>query len=222
MSGLYRESSLAEDKKLIIFDMGCGKGYLTFAVYDYFKNILGIQTEVTGVDTNSRLMETCQSIAATCEFDGLRFQTGAISDMPQGSIDILIALHACDTATDDAIYLGIANNAKLIVASPCCHKEVRRQLIPSEPFKGILRHGIVLERQSELLTDGIRSLLLEEQGYSTKVFEFVPTEHTPKNNLIAAVLSDRESSKDALRAEIDSLKQIFGIKHQRLEQLLQQ
>src|SRR5204863_4515456 len=101
-----------------------------------------------------------------------------------GNVDILIALHACNTATDDAMYKGITANADLIVAAPCCHKEIRPQIKPPEMFRDILKHGVMLERIAETLTDGLRSLLLERSGYATKLFEFISVEHTPNNNML--------------------------------------
>jgi SAM-dependent methyltransferase len=221
MAALLEESGFPKDKQLKLVDMGCGKGYLTFAVYDYFRNTLGLNISVTGVDSNPRLMELCQSIADSNEFEGLSFNTGSIFDADIESADILVALHACDTATDDALFKGISTHAELIVASPCCHKELRPQIKPSQLFTEILKHGTLLEKQSELLTDGLRSLLLQEQGYLTKVFEFVPTEHTPKNNLITAILGHKDAGREkAFRTQIDGLMNEFGIEQQRLDTLL--
>ncbi|NJM52154.1 MAG: SAM-dependent methyltransferase [Blastocatellia bacterium] len=134
--GRFFENSLLKDrKKLKIVDMGCGKGYLTFATYDYFKNILGLNVTVTGVDTKSQIVGLCNDIAKTCEFSNLQFVNGWIGDYDLQDVDILIALHACNTATDDAIYKGIKANADLIVVAPCCHQEIRPQINSPEFFR---------------------------------------------------------------------------------------
>lgn len=216
----FENSLLANRKELKIVDMGCGKGYLTFATYDYFKNILGLEVKVTGVDTKSELIGLCNDIAKTCEFNGLQFVNGWIGDYDLQSTDILIALHACNTATDDAIYKGIKANADLIVVAPCCHQEIRPQIKSPEMLSGILRHGVMMERMAETITDGLRSLLLEKSGYSTKLFEFIATEHTPKNNMLVGTKLEKKSTTDEAAAQIAEIKDFYGIKEQRLETLL--
>ncbi len=133
---------------------------------------------------NRNLSGLCNDIAKTCEFNDLEFVNGWIGDYDLQDADILIALHACNTATDDAIFKGISAEADLIVVAPCCHQEIRPQIVSPEMFSGILRHGVMMERTAETITDGLRSLLLEKSGYSTKLFEFIATEHTPKNNML--------------------------------------
>jgi SAM-dependent methyltransferase len=220
LSNLVEKSGLKDKRGISIVDMGSGKGYLTFAAYDHFRNTRGLDVSVTGVDTKYELVELCNGIARACEFDGLKFVEGTIADHEVGDVDILIALHACNTATDDAIYKGIRANAELIVAAPCCHHEIRPQIRPPEMFRDILKHGVMLERCAEILTDGIRSLLLERSGYATKIFEFVSTEHTPKNNLlVASKLANRSGSREFDR-QIAGLEALYGIREQRLEQLL--
>ncbi|MDH3530767.1 MAG: SAM-dependent methyltransferase, partial [Acidobacteriota bacterium] len=193
---------------------------LTFAAYDYLKNSRGLNIKMTGIDANSRLIDLCNQISATCGFSGLDFRTGMIADTRSSDTDVLVALHACDTATDDAIFRGISQKAKIILVSPCCHKEIRPQLKPPAYFRDTLKHGTLLERQAELITDGLRSLLLERHGYRTKVFEFVPTQHTPKNNMIAAVLSDKPNDSLVYETQMKSLKNVFGIESFHLENLL--
>jgi SAM-dependent methyltransferase len=219
LAQLVRDSNLSEKRELSIVDMGCGKGYLTFAAYDYFKNICGIDVTVTGIDTKTEIVDLCNGIAKSCGFDGLSFVKGWIETFEPGNTDILIALHACDTATDDAIFKGIKAGAELIVAAPCCHKEIRGQIKPPELLNGILRHGIMLERTAETITDGLRSLLLEKSGYSTKIFEFISTEHTPKNNMLVGIKST-SSPGGPIQKQIDEIKSAFGISHQKLETLL--
>ncbi len=218
---LYENSSLIEKPTLKIVDMGSGKGYLTFAAYDYFSNGRKLAVEMTGIDTRQDLIDLCNQIAEACGYEGLKFVTGTITEVPVAETDILIALHACDTATDDALYKGISAGAQIIVAAPCCHKEIRRQIQPPDVLKDILKHGIMLEREAETITDGLRAMLLERSGYSTKVFEFVPTEHTPKNNMIVATLKPVDSSETIrLQGQIDSVKALYCIVDQRLENLL--
>ena len=220
LANLFENSLLAEKTEIRIVDMGCGKGYLTFATYDYFKNILGLNVKVTGIDTKSQLVRLCNDIAKTCEFDDLRFVEGWIGDYELEDTDILIALHACNTATDDAIFKGISANADLIVVAPCCHQEIRPQIMSPEMFSGILRHGIMLERTAETITDGLRSLLLEKSGYSTKLFEFIATEHTPKNNMLVGTRLERPVETTAIDTQITEVKKFYGIMEHRLETLL--
>lgn len=220
LANLFENSLLKDRHEIKIVDMGCGKGYLTFATYDYFKNICGLDVKVIGVDTKSELVGLCNDIAKTCEFDDLQFVNGWIGDYDLQDADILVALHACNTATDDAIFKGIKANADLIVAAPCCHQEIRPQIISPEMFSGILRHGIMLERTAETITDGLRSLLLEKSGYSTRVFEFIATEHTPKNNMLVGTRVEKKADIEIFTKQITEIKEFYGIKEQRLETLL--
>lgn len=238
LASLVDASPIREKRDLKIVDMGSGKGYLTFAAYDYFANVrkghipqgegdpsqeAGISNsrsvQMTGIEARPELVELCNGIAAAGGFEGLRFIQGQIVDLAPEDVDIVIALHACDTATDDALYKGVLAKAAIIVAAPCCHKELRPQIKPPEPLAGILKHGIMLERTAETLTDGLRALLLEREGYATKLFEFVPTQHTPKNNMLTAIREHRPS-KTAAR-QIDEIRSQFGIRSQHLEALLE-
>ncbi|MEJ7624556.1 MAG: SAM-dependent methyltransferase [Pyrinomonadaceae bacterium] len=220
LAGLVDKSSLSDRGSLRIVDMGSGKGYLTFAAYDYFKNHRGVDIHIVGVDTKTELVELCNSVAAASGFDALEFVVGTIDDYEVGDVDILIALHACNTATDDAIYKGITAGAELIVAAPCCHQELRPQIRPPTMLRNVLKHGVMLERMAETLTDGLRSLLLEQSGYATKLFEFVSIEHTGKN--IMLVGTRRTSPLDASHfdQQINEIKSAFAIRHQRLDSLL--
>ena len=220
IANLVDRSSLKDRKKLRIVDMGSGKGYLTFAAYDYFRNIRGLDVSVTGVDTKAELVSFCNDIARSSEFDGLNFVSGSIDGFELRNVDILIALHACNTATDDAIYKGVSEGAELIIAAPCCHQELRPQIKSPEIFRDILKHGTLLERTAETLTDGLRSLLLERSGYSTKIFEFVSVDHTPKNNMIVATRVANPPDPSRFDRQIISIKEFFGIREQRLEVLL--
>lgn len=221
LASLVDKSELKDRTELKIVDMGSGKGYLTFAAYDYFKNTRGVDIKITGVDTKRELVDLCNGIARASEFEGLNFAEGTIEDYDVGDVDILIALHACNTATDDAIYKGISAKADLIVAAPCCHQEIRPQIKPPDMFRDILKHGVMLERTAETITDGLRSLLLERSGYSTKLFEFVSTEHTPKNNMLVGTLSSQMKEPNEKQHQIDEIKQLYGISEHHLERLLE-
>ena len=220
LGAMFDNSPLKDRKSLNIADMGSGKGYLTFAAYDYFKNSRAIDVRVTGVEIRAELVELCNRIAADCGFEQLAFVEGTIENYDPKDADILFALHACDTATDDALYKGITADSQLIIAAPCCHKEVRPQISPPPMLQDVLKHGVMLERTAETVTDGLRSLLLERSGYTTKLFEFVPVEHTPKNNMLVAIKRNSRPRTSEIDAQIGSLKAFYGIKSQRLERLL--
>lgn len=220
LENLFDKSDLKDRKQLRIVDMGSGKGYLTFATYDYFKNVRGIDVEVTGVDTKQELVGLCNDIAKASEFENLQFVHGYIGDYALKDIDVLIALHACNTATDDAIFQGIKAEVDLIVVAPCCHQEIRPQLQPPEMLKNVLKHGIMLEREAETITDGLRALLLEKSGYATRVFEFISTEHTPKNNMIVGTRTEKKVETEKLDEQISSIKEFYGIREQRLDSLI--
>lgn len=220
LGSLFENSNLKNREKLKIVDMGSGKGYLTFAAYDYFNNVLKIQTEVVGVDVKDELISLCNDIARSCDFQHLKFVKGFIRDFGLENTDILIALHACNTATDEAIYRGIRANAELIVCSPCCHQEIRPQLKAPDLLKNVLKHGILLEREAETLTDGLRAMLLERRGYQSKIFEFIGTEHTPKNNMLVGTKHNRMVDVENYDRQIADLKNFYGIREQHLEKLL--
>lgn len=216
LASLVERSRLKDATKLRIVDMGSGKGYLTFAAYDHFAKMPGVEVTITGVETRDNLVSLCNDIAKASGFDGLEFVTGTIDSYEIENVDILIALHACDTATDDALYKGINSNAELIVAAPCCHQELRPQMTPPPMFRDVLKHGVLLERTAETITDGIRSLLLEREGYATKMIEFVSVEHSPKNNMLVAAKLDKPNRTDEIQAQIVEIKASFGITNQRL------
>lgn len=216
--------NLPKHETLNVVDMGAGKGYLTFALYDYLTNVLKINSHVTGVEYRKDLVELCNDISKKSGFEGLSFVQGTIKEYESKQANIFIALHACDTATDDAIYKGITANADLIVVAPCCHKQIRRELEKHKTkneLDFLLKHGIFLERQSEMLTDGLRSLILEYCGYSTKVFEFISGEHTPKNVMIVAEKKSKtDIQKQEILQKIKETKLYFGIEYHQLEKLM--
>lgn len=207
--------------KIRVADMGSGKGYLTFALYDYLVQEK-FDAEVLGIESRKELVDFCNDTAKVCGFEQLRFQQGYISEyIPSGKLDILIALHACDTATDDAIYQGIKNDTSLIITAPCCHKQIRQEMSQgkaSNVLSPILNHGILEERQAEMLTDAIRALILEYAGYRTKIMQFISDQHTPKNLMILAEKTGKKST-DAIE-KIAGLKQLFGIQKHYLERLM--
>ena len=200
-----------------IVDMGSGKGYLTFALYDYLKNHRSFSPQITGIELREGLVDFCQNLTKEVEFKGLQFLASDINDFNPKRIDMLIALHACDIATDIAIAKGIRVGAKLIMVAPCCHKQIRKQMDCKNDWQAILRHGILAERQAELVTDGIRALLMELHGYKTKVFEFISSEHTSKNLMI---VGKKESPNPKAKEKITAIKKQFGIEYHHLETLL--
>jgi len=221
VNGLLRSSSLGKAASIAVLDMGCGKGYLTFAMYDYLTGTLKKHASVTGVEVRKELVDFCNGVAQSVGFADLRFECGSIQDFAPGRTDVLIALHACDTATDEALFKAIKAEASLVLCAPCCHKELRPRMRCALPgLQRVLKFGILEERQAELLTDGLRALLLEAFGYKTSVFEFIATEHTSKNIMIAGVKKPKPPDRQSLLLQIDSLKKAFGIDSQRLEALL--
>ncbi len=223
LSPLIKDIPAGHLKK--VTDMGCGKGYLTFALYDYLTNVLHLQPEVTGVEFRPDLVELCNKIAWNSRFDKLHFAEGTIEHYDSTGTNILIALHACDTATDDAIYKGIAANVDLIVVAPCCHKQIRREMEKHKVHNDLdflTKHGIFLERQAEMVTDGIRALILEYFGYKTKVFEFISDAHTPKNVMITGIKSEKlAANKEEILQKIKSAKAYFGIGYHHLEKMME-
>lgn len=221
ISGLVEKADFLRKKTAIqVTDMGAGKGYLTFAVYDYLVNKMNLEAEVVGVEIRPDLIKLCNAAAQKTGFAGLRFEKGYIGNYDLPETDVLIALHACDTATDDAIQKGIKAGAELIICAPCCHKQVRKAMTKSETLDSILNYGILKERQAEIVTDTIRALLLEANGYKTKVFEFISTEHTGKNVMVIGTKHNRPVEKEKYTTEIKKLKQEFGIAEHYLETIL--
>ncbi len=222
IDGLLKKEVMTWDRSvgLKVADMGCGKGYLTFALYDYLHHQLGLNAQIVGVELRPDLVKASNRIARTVGFQHLTFETGFIGNYPLSQTDMLIALHACDTATDDAISKGIQVGAKWIICAPCCHKQIRKQIKDEGKLNSILQHGILKERQAEIITDAIRALLLKAHGYKTTVFEFISTEHTGKNVMIVGQRHDHMVDSTMYFREIEQLKAAFGIDHHYLETLL--
>ena len=199
-----------------VVDMGSGKGYLTFALYQYLIE-KGYKASVTGVELRTELVEYCNNVAQKCGYDNLKFEAQYIQNYKGPKIDMLIALHACNTATDDAIAKGVLGESALIILAPCCHKQIRQQIESNKTEDPILKYGIFRERQFEMVTDAIRALILESKGYDTKIFEFISSEHTSKNIMIVGVRS--KVDPDA-QSKIDLLKTQYGIEEHYLETLI--
>ena len=215
---------LPKDKPVYITDMGAGKGYLTFSLYDHLRNALNIDAHITGVESRKDLVDLCNGIAEASSFEQLKFIEGNIQDFQIDNINLLIALHACDTATDDAIYKGISSGADVIVVAPCCHKQIRRELEERNTKTDIdylLKYGVFMERQAEMVTDGLRGLILEYYGYRVKVAEFISDAHTPKNVMIIATKTEREPKSDeAILMKINAAMNYFGIDYHHLAKAL--
>lgn len=213
-------TGLAQRGEVHIADFGSGKAYLTFAVHDYF-SVLGINAQVTGVELRQGLVDLCNQTAAKLALSGIKFEQGDVQHFSAQGINIMIALHACDTATDYALHMGIRTGAEIIMCSPCCHKQIRPQLKSPALLAPVLQHGIHLGQEAEMITDGLRALLLEANGYDTQVFEFISLEHTSKNKMILA--QKRKNAKDntEILQQISAIKAFYGIQEHCLESLLQ-
>lgn len=213
-------SPLALDKPVRVSDFGSGKGYLTFAIHDYLRNTLRAEGVVTGVELREDMVRLCNEAAARLEHPGLSFQHGDVRSVAPGEVDVMIALHACDIATDYAIHMGIRSGASIIMCSPCCHKQIRLQIQSPALLKPMLQYGLHLGQQAEMVTDSLRALFLEACGYETKVFEFISLEHTNKNKMILAVKRAEPIDPSELLAKIQELKAFYHISEHCLEALL--
>lgn len=218
IEGLLKSTKLP--KKINIVDMGSGKGYLTFALYDYLVNQKKYNATVTGIELRKELVDYCNDVAQKSEFKNLSFVAQLIQEYDNTKIDILIALHACDTTTDDAIYKGLSAKAELIICAPCCHKQIRQQVKGKEQESPLLKYGIFKERQFEMVTDTIRALILEKHNYNTKVFEFISNEHTRKNVMLVGTKSSKKVDLTKVENKISELKNTYQIDSHYLETLI--
>jgi len=214
-------SPLALDQPIKVADFGSGKGYLTFAIHDYLRNTLHVEGHVTGVELREDMVTLCNNAAARLEHPGLVFQHGDVRTVAPSAIDVMIALHACDIATDYAIHMGIRSGASIIMCSPCCHKQIRLQIQSPTLLRPMLQYGLHMGQQAEMVTDSLRALFLEACGYETKVFEFISLEHTNKNKMILAVKRAEPLKQPELLVKIQELKAFYGIQEHCLETLLQ-
>jgi hypothetical protein len=209
---------------LQVVDFGAGKGYLTFATHHHLATTRGWPVRTLGVELRQELVDLCNEAARRCELAGLEFECGDVSRVVPEKVDVMIALHACDTATDHALATGIRAGAAVILSSPCCHKQLRPQLELPQVLRPMLRHGIHLAQEAEMLTDSLRALLLEAHGYDAQVFEFISLEHTSKNKMILAVRRRQPlpaARHQALLDEIQRIKAFYGVKEHCLESLLE-
>ena len=244
------------DGKIRIADMGAGKGYLTFALYEYLTQRCKYDIEMEGIEIRPDLVAKINEIIKESNLKDFRFvessidsyqlsaissqlsvgngqqstdngqqtfcnisATQQLSNSATQQLDVLIALHACNTATDDAIIKGIESGAKLIICAPCCHKQIRQEMEKSKVVDPITRYGIFLERQAVMITDAIRALIMEYYGYKTQVMEFIEMEHTPKNILLVGRKSEAPVDKEAILKQIEDLKKQYGIEKHYLEKI---
>ena len=196
---------LPKDRESVIIDFGCGKSYLTFAMYYYLHELKHYDVRIIGLDLKADVIAHCQQLAEDYGYEKLTFLTGDIADYDGvDHVDMVVTLHACDTATDYALDKAVRWGAKVILSVPCCQHEVNRQ-IENELLQPVLKYGLIKERMSALLTDAIRANLLEEAGYQVQVLEFIDMEHTPKNILLRAVKSGRQKRAEELTKMMEEL-----------------
>lgn len=213
VDSLISDSDLNDKSELKLLDFGSGKSYLTFAMYDYLVNPLNKKCDIKGVESRKELVDMSNRISDECGYLGLMFFKGSIIDFPPVKADIVTALHACDTATDEAIAKAVESGAEIIILAPCCHKYVRKNITVPGNLKPVFKHGIIEEHVSSFITDGLRALMLEAHGYKTKVFEFISSEHTAKNLMITAVKKNMPGKhREEKLEEINSIKSQFGLK----------
>ena len=188
-----------------MIDFGCGKSYLTFAMYYYLHERKGYDLRITGLDLKEDVIAHCNRLAKEFGYEKLNFLTGDIADYEGVTqVDLVVTLHACDTATDYALAKAVAWNARAILSVPCCQHELNRQ-IKNEVLQPVLRYGLLRERMAALITDGLRASMLEEQGYRVQVLEFIDMEHTPKNILLRAVKSGKQKTSGELTELMEEL-----------------
>jgi len=196
---------LDKNKTIRIIDFGCGKAYLTFALYDYLVLKMGYNVEIVGLDLKENVISFCSDLAKKLKFDDLRFEQGDIKGFDQfTNVDMVISLHACNTATDEALAKAVNWGAKVILAVPCCQHEFLKK-IKNEKMIPMMKYGIIKEKLASLLTDSVRANVLEIMGYRTQVLEFIDMEHTPKNIMIRAFFDDN-SNIEKVKKEYEEFK----------------
>ena len=191
---------LSKDKEVTILDVGCGKSYLTFAMYYYLHELKGYDIRIIGLDLKKDVIHFCNRLSEKYGYEKLQFLEGNISDYTGvEEVDMVVTLHACDTATDFALAKAVGWNAKVILSVPCCQHELNRQ-IQSDVLAPILKYGLIKERMAALITDALRAEYLEGEGYDAQILEFIDMEHTPKNILIRAVKTGKKAkNQEAIR-----------------------
>ena len=210
--------TLVKKKTIHIIDFGCGKSYLTFALYYYLHELKNLDVQITGLDLKTDVINKCNELAKGYGYEKLHFYQGDISTFEgEQEVDMVVTLHACDTATDYAIEKAINWGAEVIFTVPCCQHEVNKQ-IENEMLSPVLKYGLLKERMAALITDGIRANLLEECGYDTQILEFIDMEHTPKNILIRAVKRpDKEGAGKHMQVhskgvQVEEMTEALGVK----------
>lgn len=211
--------SLPKDRTITIIDFGCGKSYLTFALYYYLKVVNQYDIRVIGLDLKEDVIVKCNTLSKKYGYEGLTFHVGDISTYEGvDEVDMVVTLHACDTATDYALEKAVRWNASVILSVPCCQHEVNKQIFCKE-LEPVLKYGLIKERMSALITDALRANLLEEQGYETQILEFIDMEHTPKNILIRAVKKQGMRYQNKNQTSIRQLEKFLQV-NPTLEKLL--
>lgn len=206
---LLRPLPLWERDRIRVVDAGCGKAYMSLALVAYGREV-GTRVELVGLDANPGVIDTVRGIADELGYDEAQFVVTTIDAHEDGDIDLLVSLHACDTATDEAIAAGIRLGAEAIVVAPCCHHELAAQIARNEK-DGLLRHGLLLGRQADLVTDALRAAALESLGYRVDVIEFVASEHTAKNLMLRAVRDPSPSRARRAAGEYAELRERYGV-----------
>ena len=202
---------LPKDREIRIIDFGCGKSYLTFAMYYYLKELNHYDIQVTGLDLKADVIGKCQSLADKYGYDRLDFQQGDIASYEGADqVDMVVTLHACDTATDFALAKAVKWGARVILSVPCCQHELNRQ-VQNQDLAPVLEYGILKERFAALLTDGLRAQMLKSAGYDTQILEFISMEHTPKNLLIRAVKNENKKDDPGQRQEWENCIKAFHV-----------
>ncbi|CAN5264611.1 hypothetical protein BH24ACT7_BH24ACT7_14750 [soil metagenome] len=206
---------IGPDRPLRIVDLGCGNAYLTFAAFAYLQNVRRLPVEMIGIDVRAESRERNTELSAQLGWDGLTFVAGAIADTDLDvPPDVVLSLHACDTSTDEALARAVGWEAPVILAAPCCHHDLQRQLKDAEtptPYGLVMRHGILGERLADVLTDAFRAALLRSRGYRVEVIQFVESRHTPRNTMLRAVRTGAPPA-DALAAEYDEMVAAWGVR----------
>ncbi|MCF8019644.1 MAG: SAM-dependent methyltransferase [Vallitaleaceae bacterium] len=201
---------LDHKERIKIIDFGCGKSYLTFALYHYLTAIKGKSVDIIGLDLKEKVIEDCNTLARACQYDHLRFEQGDIVDYESGhDIDMMVTLHACNTATDLALKKAVDWNAQVILSVPCCQHELNQQ-IHIEPLKDLLSYGIIKERVAALFTDAMRANWLKANGYEVQILEFIDMTHTPKNLLIRGIKADSKKGGTMDLSGFDTLQDYLG------------
>jgi SAM-dependent methyltransferase len=206
---LLRPLPLWERERIRVVDAGCGKAYMSLALVAYGREV-GTRVELVGLDANPAVVDTVRGIAEQLGYDEASFVATTIAEYDGSDVDLLVSLHACDTATDEAIAAGVRLGAEAIVVAPCCHHELAAQIARNEK-DGLLRHGLLLGRQADLVTDALRASALESRGYRVDVIEFVAVEHTPKNLMLRAVRDPSPARQARAAAEFAELRDRYRV-----------